>query len=81
VTKARGAKSNQNREPVLWRPLGGSPFQLVQEASTARSCRYDRGVDMTPLNTNDKKVRHMEQGDNARWYRARCEQGCNGLIG
>ena len=27
---------------------------------------------MTSLNTNDKKVRHMEQSDNARWYRARC---------
>src|SRR5689334_1725228 len=51
---------------------GGSPFQLVQEASTARSCRYHRGVGLTPLNTNDKKVRHMEQGDNAQRYRARC---------
>jgi hypothetical protein len=27
---------------------------------------------MTPLNTNDKKVRQMEQDDNARWYRAPC---------
>ena len=26
---------------------------------------------MTPLNTNNKKIRHMEQCDNARGYRAR----------
>jgi hypothetical protein len=46
--------------------LGASPFNLSKEASTTRSCRYHRGVDMTPLNINNKKIRHMEQGDNAR---------------
>ena len=70
VTKASGANPPK-QGPGAAATSGRRPFQIVQEASTARSCRYHRGVDMTPLNTNDKKLRQMEQGDNARWYRAR----------